>query len=352
MNKKYTKSALFGSVIALILCCAMLVGSTFAWFTDSVSTGKNTIQSGNLDISLWHSTYAESVANSKWGLGFGFFGEGHEVDANTQLFLNPDGEAIQWEPGVQALENFRIKNEGSLALKYEFRLQIAEATENPANGKTLADVLTVSADKLTYADNGVTQGETLIDSKLLGDGLVFDGVLLAGETFDFCVGLEWIPTANDNDFNVKGGLKLDLSVALVATQETHEKDGVNGDQYDANAEYPTVQKTVLIDGPTQYNGETFNVDGNAFQLTEEVEVQLHDCNVTATNDAITLAENVANATIVISNTNFTLPEGCYVVNAEGAGGLVVYLDGTVTVNGVEITSANKDQYFKNVLVLR
>lgn len=51
-SSKTAKRALFSSVMALIICFSMLVGTTFAWFTDSVSSGVNTIVAGNLDIEL------------------------------------------------------------------------------------------------------------------------------------------------------------------------------------------------------------------------------------------------------------------------------------------------------------
>ena len=51
-NRKSTKRALLGSVMAMVLCLAMLVGATFAWFTDTASTGVNKIQAGNLDVAL------------------------------------------------------------------------------------------------------------------------------------------------------------------------------------------------------------------------------------------------------------------------------------------------------------
>ena len=51
-NKKTTKRALLSSVMAIVLCLAMLIGTTFAWFTDSASTAVNKIQAGTLDIEL------------------------------------------------------------------------------------------------------------------------------------------------------------------------------------------------------------------------------------------------------------------------------------------------------------
>ena len=47
-----TKKALRGSLFALFLCIVLLIGTTFAWFTDTASTGVNKIQSGRLDVEL------------------------------------------------------------------------------------------------------------------------------------------------------------------------------------------------------------------------------------------------------------------------------------------------------------
>ena len=83
MSKK--KLALFQSVIALLLCLSMLVSTTFAWFTDSVKTGINTIASGVLDVELHHSNAAVTD---------------QQVDTTTALFMDLQGNPILWEPGV------------------------------------------------------------------------------------------------------------------------------------------------------------------------------------------------------------------------------------------------------------
>ena len=51
-NTKTTKRALCSALLALVLCVAMLMGTTFAWFTDSASTAVNKIQAGTLDVQL------------------------------------------------------------------------------------------------------------------------------------------------------------------------------------------------------------------------------------------------------------------------------------------------------------
>ena len=62
-NRKTTRRALFMSVISLMLCCAMLVGTTFAWFTDEVTSVNNIIKAGNLDVELYYQVEGDSAWN-------------------------------------------------------------------------------------------------------------------------------------------------------------------------------------------------------------------------------------------------------------------------------------------------
>lgn len=89
-KSKNTKRALLASVLSVVLCFAMLVGSTFAWFTDSVTSGKNKIVAGNLDIKL---SYQNANAT-----------QFTEVTSETaDLFVDKDGNDIKWEPGAAAV---------------------------------------------------------------------------------------------------------------------------------------------------------------------------------------------------------------------------------------------------------
>ena len=98
-NSKTTKRALLLSVLSMVLCVSMLVGSTFAWFTDTASTAVNKIQAGNLDVELEYSKD---------------FSEWKKVDNTTKLFE----ESKSWEPGRTEVVYLRVKNAGTLALKY------------------------------------------------------------------------------------------------------------------------------------------------------------------------------------------------------------------------------------------
>ena len=113
-KRRSTKNALLSSVLALVLCCSMLLGTTFAWFTDSVTSANNVIISGNLDIELEYATFNED----------GTFKEWKDVDNASDILTN-----ILWEPGVTEVAYLRLANAGSLALKYLLGINIVSETE-------------------------------------------------------------------------------------------------------------------------------------------------------------------------------------------------------------------------------
>ena len=124
-----TKKALFISTCALLFSMLMMAGSTFAWFTDSVSTGSNKITTGSLKVELLHT-------NAKV--------KDEAVTQSTLLFTDKDGKAISWEPGAVAYENFKVENAGDLALNYRLALDLNNAnTIAGTDGKSLKDVLKV-----------------------------------------------------------------------------------------------------------------------------------------------------------------------------------------------------------------
>ncbi|MDO4372872.1 MAG: SipW-dependent-type signal peptide-containing protein [Clostridia bacterium] len=266
MKLKSKKSALLLSFTSLLLCFAMLAGSTFAWFTDTATTGVNQIVSGNLDLEVYHKTSGTSIELEK-------------INGLTNLFDNVEGSPIRWEPGAKAEETFVIKNEGNLALKYCFAVSYANATKTPA-GKTLADALTVST--ATGEDNfDENRGErkaanTAFEGTQLAD-FSHEEYLLPGEYREIKMTIQWVPSANDNDFNVAGGLSVDLGINVLATQYTYEKDSIS-DQYDAQAEYPVLPVKVSTADELKAAIVELNRNGGkmVLELTENISPKVLD----------------------------------------------------------------------------
>ena len=208
-NRKSTKRALLGSVMAMVLCLAMLVGATFAWFTDTASTGVNKIQAGNLDVAL-----EMQNADGKW-----VSAEGKTLDFVKAA--DAKGEAILWEPGcTYELPALRIRNNGNLALKYQVIITgiNGSAKLNEAIEWTIGDVAM-----------GAEQH------------------LAAGESNAFTIKGHMKESAGNEYMNesIDG-----IAITVVATQDTVESDSFNN-TYDANATYPVVAVgDVNTDGDT------------------------------------------------------------------------------------------------------
>ncbi len=196
-NTKTTKRALLSSVLAMLICVAMLIGTTFAWFTDSASTAVNKIQAGTLDIQLLdaqdHPIEGRSLAWQK--------AAGHENDV------------VLWEPGcTYNLQSFKIKNNGNLALKYKIAI--------------------------SGIDGDAELNEVIDWSYTLADGSTFpitsEGHLTAGQDTGLITISGHMKESAGNEY--QGKFIDGIGITVYATQDTVEYDS-NTNQYDEQAEY-------------------------------------------------------------------------------------------------------------------
>ena len=217
-NKKATKRALLTSVMALVMCVVMLVGTTFAWFTDTASTAVNKIQAGNLKVDIVDK-------------------EDNSLDGKTLSFTNKQGSSdILWEPGATFnLDSFKIVNKGNLAFKYKVVISGVDG-----NAKLLKaidfSVKIGDAEKVTLADwDGILlpEGKTATtDNEAVG---ATDLITISG-------------TMKKEAGNEYQGLSIDgIGITVYATQYTHENDSFNN-QYDAGAEADEFHQGVTISG--------------------------------------------------------------------------------------------------------
>ena len=196
-NSKMTRRALFTSVVAMFVCITMLIGTTFAWFTDTASTAVNKIQAGTLDIQL-----LDEQGNSLEG-----------TTLSWQKATGHESDEVLWEPGcTYKLQPIVIKNAGNLALKYKIVItgiqgdaKLNEAIEWTINDANLG------------ADHSLAAGAS--------DTLTISGHMV------------------ESAGNEYRGKSIDgIGITVVATQDTVEHDS-NGNTYDASAEYPVVANT-------------------------------------------------------------------------------------------------------------
>ena len=263
-SSKSTKRALITSALAILMCAAMLIGTTFAWFTDTASTGVNKIVSGNLKVDI-----------------IGADSDSHIEKLNFTKAATTDAEAgaeILWEPGCRYLtEGFRIANKGNLALKWKAQVNTGTTAANEGNFDLL-DVIDFYL--VTKAADG-TETETALDE--------FTGNLKKTETSDVYYIKGVMQTTAGNDYQ---GLTLDgISITVVATQDTVESDSFNN-QYDKDAEYP-------------------------ISVTTGDELQAIVSNATAPVNIVLTNSITTNNFVIPADKDVTLDlNGCTVTNAE------------------------------------
>lgn len=250
-KSKHTQRALLMSVLSMMLCLAMLAGTTFAWFTDTVTSGRNKIASGTLKVDLAHVVADEDGKPTEVSI----------KDHPDHLIFDYDN----WEPGYTAMETLKVKNVGSLALKYEMYVMInGSDTFKTEEGKTttLADVIDVYLYKgeletkpTSFAeikDNGDWEARgtlaefitsvneesgnptPMMSGKLLSKGKT---VKVEGEEIEsvqMTIALHMQELAS-NEY--QGRNLGDVSIFLRAAQYTYEDDSFN-DKYDDGANWP------------------------------------------------------------------------------------------------------------------
>ena len=285
--KKATKRALLTSVMALVMCVVMLVGTTFAWFTDTASTAVNKIQAGNLDIKLLAEDGVTSLegATLKW-----------------QKAAGAEDKDILWEPGCRyKLQPIIIKNAGNLALKYKVAITGIQGDA-----------------KLNEAIEWTINGVSLDEEK----------PLLAGESAKLMIEGHMKEEAG-NEYQ---GLSIDgIGITVYATQYTHENDSF-GETYDENATYGTGATIIGLDG-------TYDSLTAAAKTWRESKGVVTSGNTFGMNS---LGGTVDSIAWVISGEVAT-GDGEGVIGNNGAGQSILgggYFTPDVTVNNITIKGVN------------
>ena len=228
---KSKKSALLLSFTSLLLCFAMLVGSTFAWFTDTATTGVNKIVAGNLKVDIVDATNTDKSLTGDNGKLLW-----------TQKVVSEGGGALEavtteglplWEPGVTFLtQGFKIKNGGNLALKWKMAINKenvengkADSEETPS--KSLLDVIDFSVVKSTDENATAVAIENFVGELKEKNTVSTDTYYIKGH----------MQKEAGNDYQ---NLTLDgITITVYATQLNSENDSF-GPNYDKDAPLPLV----------------------------------------------------------------------------------------------------------------
>ena len=256
-NKKATKRALLTSITALAMCVVMLVGTTFAWFTDTATANVNKIQAGKLDVDIVDAS-------------------GNSLEGQTLYFRDKNnGTNILWEPGATFnLDTFKIVNKGNLAIKYEVKVTGIKG----------------SAKLLEVIDFSVVEGTLNGDSVAIG---TLNPKGQTGDTSDLITIQGKMKESANNDYQ---GLTLGgIAITVYATQATYEYDS-NNNTYDDGAFdalkdlYPVSNSVAKpATGPAVINDADASGNAQTYQVT--VPQDAMDDNVS--NISVTIAKSAS-----------------------------------------------------------
>ena len=274
----------------MFLCFTMLLGTTYAWFTDSVTSDVNQIVAGNLDVELDY--YNAAVGDYK------------TVQGATDLF----GDA-KWEPGHAEVVYLRLSNKGSLAFTYSTAVsvigEVIGKTKAAADGSKqdirLSQYLKFAVvnnvnykDSTKFADraDAIAKAEAVgaaplwnVDRETYNSALCFKGQMLPGDVDKYFAIVVWMPSTVGNEANHDGlhVPSIDLGIGVFATQYTYENDSFGSD-YDASAvdEIPAhgVGRHPVINDIAGYELEARDPSNNSKVASASVPASAVDPNAT------------------------------------------------------------------------
>lgn len=291
MSKR--KNALLHSIIALLLCFSMLIGTTFAWFTDSVTSSSNRIMTGKLDVDL------EYWNGSSWA----------SVSDSTKLF---NSDAL-WEPGYTEVIYLCVKNNGNLALKYNLGVNVsAETGSINTYGESFFlseyirfGVVDLGASETAPAlySSRTDARAALTGTKLISEGYSDGNSIEASGAPHYLALVVYMPEETGNEANYDSDYEppvINLGVSLLATQMSAELDSF-GKNYDAGADFPeqSINLSVTMPITNKVATETDEATGIAVtKLAEEVTVESKNSGITATvPEGVVLEEGTTELTL-------------------------------------------------------
>ena len=352
-NSKTTRKALFASALSLLHTTSMMIGTTWAWFTDSATSSNNKIQSGTLNIDL-------AVKNSD--------GEYVSVKDSKDPIFNYD----KWEPGYTYATNVKVDTTGNLALKYSLRF----ASSADIASEKLAEVIDVyyapsqidvEERQTDYTDLGLRKLGTLKDVFEGGAQYEINDTLIPGSnTEDFATIVLKMQESAGNEYQGLSISSFDMQV--LATQYTYEKDSFNN-QYDANATFPIVvnNKAALnnaitqaaVGTPVEINISKDVPDASGFKTKngQDVTVDLGN-NKVSVLEAVGSAGTETQGMQVLKGSKLTVKNGTFSPNPDNDSFLwAIHSYSDLTLDNVTIdmtdntnTSAMSNSYYGAVLV--
>ena len=344
---KNTKKAVWASALSILMCLSLLIGTTFAWFTDTASTSVNKIQAGTLDIGLEMKTGVDDQGNSTW----------ENAEGKTLAWKKAAGhenDEVLWEPGcTYELPTLKITNKGNLGLQFKILINNITGDLELLNALNFSFKYSMLEEYLSpvEVDTGAFEGTSLnnLPFEIPCDPSGLDPqnqynlsgyILEPGEIGDNFTNVGYytikahMKKEAGNEYQNK---KLEnISITVVATQVAGFESDSFGDIYDKDAEYPVVVsdeaalKEALAAGKNVRLGSDIALT-SAITFSGDVEIIGDGKSVISANPVYV----ASTANVNFKNVNFATPDNsnnnASSVYASGLEGKVVF-DGCTFTN--------------------
>lgn len=330
MNFKTTKKALLSSVVALLVCFVMLIGTTFAWFTDSVTSSGNIIQTGELDVKLhmYNGSEYTDISDSEKPI----FGADSLISD-----WEPDVDLL-WEPGKTQIVYLMVENAGNLALKYNILADVVDrglvgsleyAIVDGAT-KADADALGVASWEDILAIAGVQTGDIYAGRTVAAE----NGALEPAECDYFAIAIH-MDEAAGNEYQ---GKDIEFDITVMATQLTAENDSFDN-QYDADADINVYEGMIANVGERYFDSLGAAIaaanDGDTIELVEGfnsstnpiTETVIVDKEITLVPNGMYYVSNAPATFTVVEGGKLVVEEGSFTIKNTSANGAAVLVDG-------------------------
>ncbi len=325
-KKRSFKRALVMAILSMVVCLSMFAGTTFAWFTDSVTSSNNIIKAGNLDIEL----YYQAQGQEEWT----------KVGKDTNVFTD-----TLWEPGHTEVVKFKVVNEGSLDLKYQLGVNIASevASENVYGDKfNLSDFIKYAIvdgkQNYTTRDEAIAAVENeavfLGEKEYVGASKMLSAQNDTDSDEMYVTMVVYMPTTIGNEANAKKDAAvptIKLGISLYATQLASENDSFDN-TYDENADY-AIEVSSIADLTKALS------TNKRIVLANDIVVKAEDMNTTAAS--------IPTAIAVVDGQDVVIDLGGHSITVESGANISALLfvhNSNVTITGKGDLNLNDDGF--------
>ena len=215
MKSTNRKRALLVSASVILLCMTIIVGMTWALFTDTQKVS-NHLQAGDLFITLKRTELTKTTLNADGKL------VESAPDTTTKNFSNPTDENVfgivegeKIVPGTKYVAKMQIENHSDVAFGYWIEIVCTDKTNGADLAKQLEVTVNTGSDASAFVNDGLT---------VKGADGGYVGELIIGASAEFTVTVEFLDSFvaenNIDHNNLAQGENLSFDLVVHAVQAT------------------------------------------------------------------------------------------------------------------------------------